>query len=165
MSEKEPKEPSPREALLQIVNGYMISHAIYVLAKLDIPDALADGPMSSEELAGTVDADPRSLHRVLRSVAGVGVLSQDDDGRFALTPMGKLLRSDVESSVKGWTIMRGEPVLWRPWGEILHSVKTGKPAFDHVFSKPAFDSLRDHPDDARLFDEAMRSISGSSSAP
>ena len=158
MSEHGPNE-SPREALLQMVNSYMISQALYVVAKLGIADLLADGPKSADEIAAVVDCHPPSVYRVLRSVAAVGVFAEGEDGRFELTPMGDLLKSDTEGSLQGWTIIRGEPFVWRPWGEILHSVKTGRSAFGHVFEQPAFDYLGENQDDARLFDNAMRSIS------
>jgi len=159
MSEHDPNAPNPREALLQMVNSYMISQALYVVAKLGIADLLADGPKSADEIAAVVDCHPPSVYRVLRSVAAVGVFAEGEDGRFELTPMGDLLKSDTEGSLQGWTVIRGEPFVWRPWGEILHSVKTGRSAFGHVFEKPAFDYLGENQDDARLFDNAMRSIS------
>ena len=159
MSEHDPNAPNPREALLQMVNSYMISQALYVVAKLGIADLLADGPKSADEIAAVVDCHPPSVYRVLRSVAAVGVFAEGEDGRFELTPMGDLLKSDTEGSLQGWTVIRGEPFVWRPWGEILHSVKTGRSAFGHVFEQPAFDYLGENQDDARLFDNAMRSIS------
>ncbi len=159
MSENGPSEPNPREALLQMVNACMISQALYVVAKLGVADLLADGPKSSDEIAKAVDCHPPSVYRVLRSVAGVGVFAEGEDGRFELTPMGDLLRSDTEDSVQGWTIIRGEPFVWRPWGEILTSVKTGGSAFNHVFGKGPFDYLGENQDVARMFDIAMRSIS------
>jgi Dimerisation domain len=42
--------PAP-EQMLQIINGFWISRAVYVIAKLGIPDLLKDGPKSAEELA------------------------------------------------------------------------------------------------------------------
>ena len=36
MTENDPNEPNPREALLQLANAYMISQRFYVIAKLGI---------------------------------------------------------------------------------------------------------------------------------
>jgi hypothetical protein len=50
-------DPSPvpsvesRERLLSLARGYRISQAIYVAARLGIPDLLADGPREIDELA------------------------------------------------------------------------------------------------------------------
>ena len=76
MSENGPNEPNPREALLQMVNSYLISQALYVAAKLGIADLLADGPKSSDEIAAAVDCHPPSVYRLLRCVASVGVFAE-----------------------------------------------------------------------------------------
>ena len=59
-------------------------------------------------------------------MAGVGVFAESEDGRFELAPMGDLLKSETEGSLQGRTIMRGEPFVWRTWGDSLRSVKTGR---------------------------------------
>ena len=49
---------------------------------------------------------------------------------------------------------------FQPWGELLHSVKTGETAFDHVHGMSFWDYLGKHPEDGRLFDESMTNFSG-----
>lgn len=152
-------ETEPREALLQIVNSPMLAQCLYVAAKLGIADLLKDGPRSSAELAAATQVHARSLYRILRALAGFGIFAEDDEQRFALNPMADPLRSDVPGSARGWTIMRGEDFLWQPWGQILHAVKTGESAFDHVYGKHSWDYLAEHPEASAIFDDAMRSIS------
>jgi hypothetical protein len=65
------------------------------------------------------------------------VFTEIDDGRFELTPLACLLRTDVPDSMGAWAIMLGEE-SYRAWGEFLYSVKTGEPAFDHVFKMRRF---------------------------
>jgi hypothetical protein len=50
-------------------------------------------------------------------------------------------------------------LTWRPWGRLLHSVKTGEPAFDAVFGKPVFDHVAAEPEAAATMNEGMTSIS------
>jgi hypothetical protein len=66
------------------------------------------------------------------ALAGLGVFSERADGTFALIPLAESLRSDVPGSVRAFAIMMGGEGVWRSWGEVLHSVRTGQPAFDHV---------------------------------
>lgn len=153
------KENVPREQLLQLLNAYIISQALYVAAKLGIADQLKDRPKHVHELADPSGADEFSLYRILRTLASEGVFCELDNQCFSLTPMAELLRTDAAGSLRGWAIMRGEPFLWKPYGEILHSVKTGKPAFNHVFGMQAFRYLEKNPEASAVFDEAMRSIS------
>jgi hypothetical protein len=46
--------------------------------------------------------------------------------------------------------MMGGEGVWRSWGEVLHTVRTGEPAFDHVFGMPVFDYYAAHPAAARV---------------
>jgi hypothetical protein len=118
---------------------------------LGIADIIAtEGPQSAGELAQAVDADPDALYRVLRALAGVGVFTEGADGSFALTPLAESLRSDVPGSLRAFAIMMGGEGVWRSWGEVLHVVRTGEPAFDHVFGMPLFDYYAANPGAARV---------------
>jgi hypothetical protein len=44
-------KPPPRDALLQVINAFRASQAIYVAANLGIADLLEEGPKSVDELA------------------------------------------------------------------------------------------------------------------
>ncbi len=77
---------TPSMQLLQMMNGYRMMQGLYVAAKLGIADLLRDGPRRSEELAQAVGAHARSLHRLLRALASLDVVTETADGRFALTP-------------------------------------------------------------------------------
>ncbi|MGE3804776.1 MAG: methyltransferase [Gemmataceae bacterium] len=147
------------ERLFQMLNGYMICQPLFVVARLGIADLLAAGPRTPSELAESVKAHAPSLQRVLRTLASLGLFRERDDGRFELLPMGRLLSTDDENSLRGWAVLRGSPLFWTAWGEILHAVQTGTSAFDKAFGKPSFDYLAENPEEARLFDWAMRSLS------
>ena len=80
-------EATRAQVFFQLMTGYRVSQALYVAAKLGIADLLADGPRNAEDLARSAGAHPPSLHRLLRALASVGVLAEDE-GRFALTGHG-----------------------------------------------------------------------------
>src|SRR5436853_2424339 len=73
--------------------------------------------------------------------------------------MGKLLQSDHPESLAGYARFVAHDSTWRPWGQLGYSVKTGMPAFDHVFNLPIFEHLSRNPEAAAVFDDAMTSIS------
>ena len=50
--------------------------------------------------------------------------------------------------------MLGEE-FYRAWGELLYTVKTGKPVFDQVYDMKRFEYLDRHPDVADVFNTAM----------
>jgi SAM-dependent methyltransferase len=59
--------------------------------------------------------------------------------------------------------MMGEE-YFRAWGELLYSVRTGKPAFDRIFGQPLFTFLSQHPEKAAIFDKAMVGAHGREAA-
>jgi SAM-dependent methyltransferase len=148
-----------REAMLQVINGGFLSQCVYVAAKLGIADFLSDGPRTCDELALETSTHGPSLYRLMRALAGVGIFHEDAKARFGLTPRSELLRSGVQGSVRDWAILRGEDFVWRPWGAILESVRTGASGFRHVFEKGPFEYLQEDQEAARTFDRAMESIS------
>ena len=143
-------EVLPHQALLRMITGSWVAQAIYVAAKLQIADLLRAGPQASTALAETTGAHPRALYRVLRALASVGIFSEDEQGRFSLTPLAEPLRSDVPGSVRAFSIMQGSEWAWRSWGEIMHSVRTEEPAFEHVFRMPLVDYSAVNPEDVRV---------------
>lgn len=145
---------SPREELNQMIAGFWRTQAVYVAVRLGIPDLLAAGPRTADELAAESGSHPRSLFRLLRALASSGVFREDADHRFSLTPLSECLRCDAPNSMAGLAWMRGD-WQYRAWGDLLHNVQTGATAFDHVFGEPLFDFLRHTPENAAIFDQGM----------
>lgn len=156
-------DPSPQEQMSRLLMGYRNSQALYVAAKLGLADLLRDGPRTADELAAATQTHPRTLYRLLRSLAGMGVFAEDDKQRFSLTPLAECLRSDVPGSQRAMAIMTGE-VYYAAFGELLYSVQTGQVAFEKVYGRPIFDYLGEHPERARLFDETMVGVHGRETA-
>jgi len=142
-----------------MISGSWVAQAIFVVAKLGIADLVRNEPKSPEALAEATGVHPRALHRVLRALASVGIFTADDNGRFRLTPLAEPLRSDWPDSIRPFAIMAGSEWIWRSWGEIMHSVRTEKPAFDQVYGAPLFEHYSKHPDEARIFVEGLTSRS------
>ena len=148
------QELPPPSALYRMVTGYYVSRAVHVAARLGIADLLAEGPGSCDELAKATGTHADSLRRVLRLLASAGVLVEEEDGRFALTPIGACLRSDVPGSMRAVALLFGG-ITQQAWGDLLYSVETGEPAFRRVFGMDSFDYMAEHPDEAANFDAAM----------
>ena len=156
-------EPQVGERLRQLVNGYQITQAIYVAVTLDLPDLLGEGPRTAADLSVATRTDPRSLYRLLRALAALGILAEErhpDRSSFTLTEMGRLLRSDVPGSLGGWAGFVARPYHWEAWGDLLHTVRTGEEAFAARHGGESVWSWRQrHPEESRIFDRAMSAIS------
>ena len=145
--------------LMNLTTGKWVSQAIAVAAELGIADALGDGFKSAAEIAKAVNASEDGVYRLMRALASVGLFTASEKRKFKLTPLGKLLRRDSVESVRGFACFTGHNSTWSPWGELRHSVRTGAPAFDHVFGVPIFEYLAKTPEASGVFDDAMTSLS------
>ena len=147
----------PPVAMLQLITGGWISQIIYVAAKLGIADLLATEAKSVDELAGETGVEAKSLYRVLRALASLGIFAEGESRRFKQTPGSSCLQSEVQGSMRAMAILFGEDWHYRPWGDVLHSVSTGQSAFKHSFGLPLFPYLAQDEVAAKVFDEAMTS--------
>ena len=152
--------PPPHMQVIQMAMGYWVSRIVWMAAKLGLADKLAKGPRSAAELAGETGTHAPSLHRLLRTLASLGILTERDGKRFALTPLGETLRSGAPGSALATVLTLAGPTFYRAWDEILYSFQTGKTSFEKVFGMPAFDYLAKHPDEASLFSETMVGLHG-----
>jgi hypothetical protein len=147
------------EHIMQLATGYMASISIHIVARLGIADLLKDGPKDISALAAATSANEDRLYRVLRALASVGVFTEIGARRFALTPAAETLRSDVRGSIRPMAIWIGDPLHFRVYGEMMHTVKTGTPTFDHVMGKPVFEYFPTDPAESEIFNSAMTCFS------
>lgn len=156
---KPAKNPDPLPPLLfQMATGYWLSQAIYVAAKLGIADILGKRPQSSVELAAATCCDSSSLFRVLRALSSAGVFAQVGADSFALTGLGNSLRSNVPGSLRAIVITIGE-IHYQACGALLHTVKTGSPAFNRLFGATLFEHLQNNTHDSAAFNKGMTDLS------
>src|SRR4051812_4811620 len=145
---------TPSQDLLRMGFGFAFAQAIYVAAEVGIADLLRDGSRSIEDLAQTTRTDAEALYRVLRFLASEGVFREESPRRFVQTDLSDALRADASDSPRDFIRMvNQEP--YAAWGHLLHSVRTGRTAFEHVFGAPRFEWLASHPEQASLFQRAM----------
>ena len=105
-----------------------------------------------------------SLYRLMRTLASLGILTEDATHRFALTPLGEALKTGAPGSARA-TILTVASEWWvRGFGQMLYSVETGKSGFEKSLGMPIFDWLANHPEDASLFSETMIGVHGAEPA-
>lgn len=153
------KKASDPMTFMNLTAGKWVSQAIAVAAELGIADFLKDRPRTAAEIARMTNASEDGVYRLLRALGSVGLFAETGNRRFRLTPLGRLLRTDSPQALGGYARFVGHESTWRPWGELRHSVRTGAPAFDHVFAMPIFEYFANMPESAAVFDKAMTSIS------
>jgi hypothetical protein len=93
-------------------------------------------------------------------LSAIDVFSEDQNGSFALTALGTTLRSDVQDSVRDRAVFYGGPDMWKVWGHLMHSVKTGGSAFEHAHKEVFFEFLSKHPEVSAPYNRYMTKTSG-----
>lgn len=143
--------------MLQIISGFWISRAVYVIARLGIPDLLKAGPKTADELANATKMHAPSLYRLLRALASVGVVSAQGE-RFGLTPLSETLVTDAPGSLRWFAVSELGQEHYPAWGNLMQSVKTGEIAFDHFFGVDIWTYFQRNPEDAAVFNDSMSSV-------
>ena len=145
--------------------GYAVSRCVYYAAKLGIADLLAPGSRSAADLAAATKTNEDALYRTLRAMASTGMFTEIEPRVFALTPLAEPLRSDAADSIRAMVLFLGDHVHASVYGQMGYTLETGNRAFDHVFGQVPFEYLSSHPEDAKIFDDAMTAHSASQNGP
>ena len=143
------------DELMRLVTGYQVSQAIHVAANLGIADLLAAGPVGVDELATATGSHPRSLYRLLRALAAVGIFHEGTKQDFSLTAMGERLRSDAAAPVVRWPYSSAVRTCGRH-GHICRTASgPAKNAFRDAHGVGNFEYRSLRPDEEAIFDQAM----------
>ncbi|MHB8542119.1 MAG: methyltransferase [Candidatus Acidiferrales bacterium] len=148
----------PRE-LLQMADGFIVNRCLGAVAKLGVADLLANGSKSVVELATELKVNESALCRVLRAVASVGVFEEMGSRVFGNNRLSHFLRSDVPGSMRARFVFGWSEFFFAPFQEILYSIETGQPASIKVHGMGDFEYLQQHPEQGRIFDDAMTGMS------
>lgn len=130
--------------------------AVRVAATLRVADAIVAGVATGPALAAQLEVAEDPLVRVLDHLVTAGFLQREDTGVYVLTEAGQWLRDDHPEGVRAWVDLEGAIgnadtcVI-----ELLHTVRTGEPAFPRRFGRGFWEDLSEHPGRAASFDAAM----------
>lgn len=138
-----------------MITAFRVSDLVATATEFRLADYLADGPKTSAELAHLCSADPAMLHRLMRALTRIELVHQEPDGRFALAPLGELLRSDVPDSMYRMARLWGTDLFKLTWMRLPHSVRTGQSAQEHLYGMRQFDYLSTQPEIAAIFNDGM----------
>ena len=143
----------PEVQVGRMILGKFTTHLLYVAARLELADRLADVPRKVDELAVEAEAHGPSLYRVLRALASLGIFTETSPQCFGLTPLAETLRSDSPVSQRSLALFMGSDFHCQAWSNLIHAVKTGEAAFKNRFGMDFFSYLLGNP-------EAMAALQG-----
>jgi hypothetical protein len=108
------------------------AYAFLAGAQLDVFTALADGPLTVEEVARAIGCEPRRLSGLLSYLVPAGLLTVAD-GRFANTPEAdRFLVRGRPGSLLGGTAITAD--IWAAEARTAESIRAGHAAADHNYA-------------------------------
>lgn len=146
--------------VVQMVTVGWVSKFLHAAATLKLADQLANAPKSAAELADPIHVHAPSLHRLMRTLAAVGILAEQPGQRFALTALGEALKTDAPGAARATVLTLSGNEFESALDRVLYSVETGKTSFEKAYGMPLFDYLAQNPEFASLFNETMIGFHG-----
>lgn len=131
----------------------IVFSAMAVLVRLRVFDRLEDGPQSVDDLATATGADQASLLRVLRTVATLGFLKRERDGRFSLRPVGRQFLQNSPNPVAAWTELLDKLVV-PSLDHMTDAVIRGQSPAKIMHNKTCWELMADVPGTTELHDRA-----------
>lgn len=138
--------PNPA-LLMQIALAHRSSAVLFAAVNLDVFSLLAEGPLTSQEVARRAGAAPEATRLLLEACVAEGLLT-GGAGTFANTPVADafLVRGRPAFSASGFKYAED---LYPAWGRLGDLVRSGRPPM------PPETILGDDPDKTRHFVYAM----------
>jgi hypothetical protein len=141
-----------------MLSGYVPVQLVYVMARLKLAELLSEGPRTVKELSFLTRTQPDMMPRLVRGLAGVGLVSIEGDGRVSLTELGAHLDGGTRGSLRDIALHRGGE-SFRAWAKLEHAVRTGESGFEAAHGDPFFSYLRNNPEAGAAFDGTMARLS------
>jgi C-methyltransferase len=128
--------------------------AVSAACELNLFDKINEGHDKLNELAESNNWNENALSHLLNYLSVSEYLNCDATRTYRLTEKGNLLRKNNPDGLYyaclNWS---GEHLT--AWQNLSYSIQTGESAFEHLYRKPFFDYLNEHPETLRNYHLAM----------
>jgi predicted transcriptional regulator len=152
---------SESDKVLDIIFGRWKSQILYTGAKLGIFDYLTTNPKEIGQIAKDLNLNETMVYRILRSIASLGFLKEEEDGRrFSITTLGILLRKDHPQTLQGVLLLEEGPDHYQIWKHLPRMIKDGQQnAFISEYGNNIFEYAGKNTEYSKVFNNAMSSYS------
>ena len=146
--------------LIRMGYGFMYTKLVYTAASLNLGARLAPGPRAANELAGELGVHAPYLYRLLRAMAGEGILTEVREGTFGLTAMGECLQPDHPDGAYASILASCSPAVIAAWEKLPEVLVGGGIGFNLAFGKGWFEWLAERPELSARFNQSMNGVFG-----
>ncbi|MCA1602996.1 MAG: acetylserotonin O-methyltransferase [Acidobacteria bacterium] len=144
-------EMPPAQVLWGMINSNVLARCIQVVAEYGVADALAERPLTAEELAAQTGMNAGALRRMLRLLVAHEVFTQEGS-LYRHTPVSELLRTDHPHSMRAFARMMNLPIFLKSFAGLTQVAKTGQPVMDFAGFMEYFAA---QPEESSIFNQAM----------
>jgi len=116
------------DRLRQLMWGYAPPLILEAAIRHRIFDVLDEGAKTGDEVEEATGASARGLAAVMNALVGLGFLSKDARGRYALTPESATFLVSSKPSFQGGMILHSSEQLIPKWLRLNEILATGRPA-------------------------------------
>jgi hypothetical protein len=148
-------ESMPAEQLFQLCLGFIPAICLNIIAKLSVADHVAGGQTRIGDLARLTNTNEDALYRVMRAASNVGVFQELKGRQFVDSPVSEFLRSDHPQSLRPFVVFFPDPLHYRCYANLMHSVRTGETTGKVTLGRELFEYLKDRPEESEIFNAAM----------
>ena len=152
--------PPPHAPILELTFATVVARALYAVTERGVPDLLADGPATPDEIVAKVGGHPVAMLQMLRALAGAGLFTQGADGRFGLTPASETLVTGHPTAARDMVVSIGGPAFSAAMDAMPAVLETGRTGIEIALGTSFFDYLRRHPDQEASFNRMMIAVHG-----
>jgi hypothetical protein len=147
--------PDVHRRMTDMIFGYWVSQTIRAFVDLSIADHLADGPLTTDELAERERSAPQTTFRLVRAGISLGLVTVDATERVHSTALLDTLRKDAARSLRGLALGLTNRSHWLPWGEFVAAVRDGCSHSYDALGMDLYAYLQGDPSIAEEFTGAM----------
>jgi len=137
---------SPIESAIDLVGrpAQLRGQTVYAGIDLGIVDMVAEGPKSVSDITAELGLPGEYTSRLLRALDVYGVLDEDDEGRFSLTPVGERFQSDHPESIRDLLMFFYNPTRFAAVRHLPKIVTAGDPTgYELEYDKSMFEMFEE----------------------
>jgi hypothetical protein len=149
---------APNLAILKKLQGLWLARAIHVAVRLGLPDLLGNGPKRLSDLAMATESNEATLHRLLRCLKHLGIITEIAPEFYGRTPLSERLQRDRADSLYWLSLLYGDEWQMRVWEQLEDSIRTGASGMNHAFGADLWTYLDQHPDSAEHYNKALSGL-------
>lgn len=144
----------PHVTVWELATAHTMARCLHAVAHYGVADALDHDGSTVDQLATTLGLDVDALGRVLRALASHGIFEVELP-RVRHNQASLLLRTEHPMSMAAFAHMMGLPMSWDAVGALPATLTTGRAGVFDLDDRGLFSYLREHSEQAAVFDRAM----------